>query len=151
MLQCLFSVGSGSIFLLAVMQTFFYGCKWTGKCGVNFRRGRESEGTSFQIFWTIPLLEEEHSCTIDTFFHRKKSAQTMDKGISTSLIFPHVYSRVKSIFPYILYKTTYFPKKSFRRGRESEGTSFQIFWTIPLLEEEHSCTIDTFFHRKKSA
>lgn len=37
--------------------------------------------------------------------------QTMDKGISTSLIFPHVYSRVKSIFPYILYKTTYFKKK----------------------------------------
>jgi hypothetical protein len=39
--------------------------------------------------------------------------QTMDKGISTSLISPHVYSRVKSIFPYILYKTTYFQKKSF--------------------------------------
>jgi len=37
-------------------------CKWTGKCGVNFRRGRESEGTSFQICWIIPLFSVLELC-----------------------------------------------------------------------------------------
>lgn len=45
-------------------------CKWTGKCGVNFRRGRESEGTSFQIFWTIPLLEEYIYSTYIFMYYR---------------------------------------------------------------------------------